>query len=84
MVATEALAHGLPVITTTAGGLLEALGTTADGERPGLLVPAGDAPALARRHFHVVDRRGPAGASAAAAYAEAARAADLVDDNRAG
>jgi glycosyltransferase involved in cell wall biosynthesis len=48
MVVTEALAHGLPVITTTTGGLPDALGATADGVRPGLLVPAGDAPALAR------------------------------------
>jgi glycosyltransferase involved in cell wall biosynthesis len=47
MVVSEALAHGLPVITTTAGGLPDALGATPDGVRPGLLVPAGDAPALA-------------------------------------
>lgn len=47
MVVTEALAHGLPVITTTTGGLPDALGATADGVRPGLLVPVGDAPALA-------------------------------------
>jgi glycosyltransferase involved in cell wall biosynthesis len=47
MVVTEALAHGLPVITTTAGGLPDALGATPDGVRPGLLVPAGDAAALA-------------------------------------
>jgi glycosyltransferase involved in cell wall biosynthesis len=48
MVVTEALAHGLPVITTTTGGLPDALGATPGGVRPGLLVPAGDAPALAR------------------------------------
>ena len=47
MVVTEALAHGLPVITTTSGGLPDALGATADGVRPGLLVPVGDALALA-------------------------------------
>jgi glycosyltransferase involved in cell wall biosynthesis len=41
------LAHGLPVITTTAGGLPDALGAAPDGVRPGLLVPPGDAPALA-------------------------------------
>lgn len=46
MVVTEALGHALPVITTTAGGLPGALGTTADGERPGLLVPPGDVAAL--------------------------------------
>lgn len=48
MVVTEALSRALPVITTTAGGLSDALGVTADGERPGLLVPPGDAAELAR------------------------------------
>jgi glycosyltransferase involved in cell wall biosynthesis len=48
MVVTEALARGLPVITTRTGGLPDALGATTDGLRPGLLVPVGDAPALAR------------------------------------
>jgi glycosyltransferase involved in cell wall biosynthesis len=48
MVVTEALAHGLPVIATTTGGLPHALGVTVDGVRPGLLVPVGDASALAR------------------------------------
>ena len=47
MVVTEALAHGLPVITTASGGLPDALGAAPDGIRPGLLVPAGDAPAVA-------------------------------------
>jgi glycosyltransferase involved in cell wall biosynthesis len=47
MVITEALAHGLPVIATAVGGLPEALGTTPDGRRPGLLVPPGDGLALA-------------------------------------
>jgi glycosyltransferase involved in cell wall biosynthesis len=47
MAVTEALAHGLPVITTTTGGLPDALGAAPDGVRPGLLVPPGDAPALA-------------------------------------
>jgi glycosyltransferase involved in cell wall biosynthesis len=42
MVVTEALARGLPVITTAVGGLPEALGEVADGSRPGLLVPPGD------------------------------------------
>jgi len=42
MVVTEALARGLPVIATEAGGLREALGQGADGFRPGLLVPPGD------------------------------------------
>jgi glycosyltransferase involved in cell wall biosynthesis len=47
MTVTEALAHGLPVLATEAGGLPEALGFTADGRRPGLLVPADDPAALA-------------------------------------
>ena len=47
MVVTEALARGLPVIATAVGGLPEALGRTAGGRRPGLLVPPGDSAALA-------------------------------------
>ncbi len=47
MVVAEAVAHGLPVIATSVGGVSEALGHDADGRRPGLLVPPGDATALA-------------------------------------
>ncbi len=47
MVVTEALAHGVPVIASNVGGVSEALGQTADGRRPGELVPAGEATALA-------------------------------------
>lgn len=47
MVVTEALARGLPVVGSDVGGLPEALGETPSGERPGLLVPAGDTRALA-------------------------------------
>lgn len=47
MVVSEALAHGLPVIATSAGGIPEALGVARDGSRPGVLVPSGDAGALA-------------------------------------
>jgi glycosyltransferase involved in cell wall biosynthesis len=47
MVVAEALARGLPVITTDAGGLPTTLGRAADGTRPGLLVPPGDPVALA-------------------------------------
>jgi glycosyltransferase involved in cell wall biosynthesis len=46
MVVTEALAHGLPVVATDVGGVPEALGCGADGDRPGLLVPSGDSAAL--------------------------------------
>jgi glycosyltransferase involved in cell wall biosynthesis len=47
MVVTEALAHGLPVVATEVGGVPEALGHGANGDRPGLLVPQGDPIALA-------------------------------------
>jgi glycosyltransferase involved in cell wall biosynthesis len=47
MTVTEALAHGLPVLAADVGGLPEALGSTADGTRPGQLVPPGDPAALA-------------------------------------
>lgn len=47
MVVTEALARGLPVIASAVGGVPEALGTTPEGEPPGLLVTPGDAAALA-------------------------------------
>lgn len=47
MVVTEALARGLPVITTAVGGLPEALGTAPDGSLPGVLIPPDDPAALA-------------------------------------
>ncbi|SCL33894.1 Glycosyl transferases group 1 [Micromonospora rhizosphaerae] len=47
MVVTEALARGVPVLGTDAGGLPEALGHAPDGSRPGLLVPPADPEALA-------------------------------------
>ena len=47
MVVTEALARGLPVVATEVGGVPEALGHGAGGDRPGLLVPPGDGAALA-------------------------------------
>jgi glycosyltransferase involved in cell wall biosynthesis len=47
MAVTEALAHGLPVVAATVGGLPEAIGTNADGTPPGQLVPPGDPAALA-------------------------------------
>jgi len=63
MTVTEALAHGVPVIAAAAGGLPEALGFTADGTRPGQLVPPDDPAALAaaladwlgdERHRHLL------------------------------
>ena len=48
MVVTESLARGLPVLASDVGGVSEALGVLPDGRRPGLLLPAGDADALAR------------------------------------
>jgi glycosyltransferase involved in cell wall biosynthesis len=47
MAVTEALAHGLPVIAAAVGGLPEALGSNADGTRPGQLISPGDPAALA-------------------------------------
>lgn len=46
MVIAEALARGVPVVATEVGGVPEALGHGADGNRPGLLVPPGDPAAL--------------------------------------
>lgn len=46
MVVTEALARGLPVLSTTGSAVGLALGTTASGP-PGVLVPPGDVDALA-------------------------------------
>lgn len=47
MVVTEALARGIPVLTTTADALPETLGRAPDGSVPGLLVPPDDPAALA-------------------------------------
>jgi glycosyltransferase involved in cell wall biosynthesis len=46
MVVTEALARGLPVIATDVGGVMEALGHSGNGFRPGLLAPPDDPAAL--------------------------------------
>jgi glycosyltransferase involved in cell wall biosynthesis len=47
MVVADALAHGIPVLTTDTGALPATLGRLPDGSRPGLLVPSDDVPALA-------------------------------------
>lgn len=47
MVVTEALARGLPVLATDAGGVSEALGATPDGQRPGMLTEVDSAAGLA-------------------------------------
>jgi glycosyltransferase involved in cell wall biosynthesis len=67
MVVTEALSRGVPVIAADVGGVPEALGTTADGSRPGLLAPPGDVTALAdtlRLWLTDGDRRGALRAAA--------------------
>jgi len=47
MVVTEALARGIPVLTSDAGGLPETLGRDPGGRVPGVVVQSGDAAALA-------------------------------------
>lgn len=42
MVVTEALARGIPVVATTAGGLATTLGIVEERGRPGMLVPPDD------------------------------------------
>jgi glycosyltransferase involved in cell wall biosynthesis len=47
MVVTEALARGIPVLATAVGGVPEALGSAADGSRPGILIEPDEPAALA-------------------------------------
>ena len=47
IVASEALARGIPVLATDVGGVREALGASSRGAVPGLLVPSDDPTALA-------------------------------------
>jgi glycosyltransferase involved in cell wall biosynthesis len=54
MVATEALARGIPVLATAVGGVPETLGHDATGRFPGIMVPSAGVAALAaglRRWF---------------------------------
>jgi len=47
MAVAEALAHGLPVVSTTTGAIPELVGASDNGEQPaGLLVPPGDVEAM--------------------------------------
>lgn len=48
MVVIEALAHGVPVVASSVGGVPEALGHDPEGRRPGLLLRAGEGPVLGR------------------------------------
>ena len=70
MVLTEALARGLPVVSTTGGAIPHTLPPEA-----GILVPPGDAPALAAALRSLLAAGGASGASAAARRARLASAA---------
>ena len=48
LVITEALAHGLPVVATSVGGVAEAMGSAPDAVLPGLLVPTSEPDELGR------------------------------------
>jgi glycosyltransferase involved in cell wall biosynthesis len=71
MAFAEAMAHGLPIIATTAGAIPETVPREA-----GLLVPAGDAPALARALRRVIAEPGLAVRLAAGARAAGRRLPD--------
>jgi glycosyltransferase involved in cell wall biosynthesis len=61
MVVTEALARGIPVLTSDVDALPDTLGHAPDGSVPGLLVPPGDAAALSealRRYLIDASLRG--------------------------
>jgi glycosyltransferase involved in cell wall biosynthesis len=60
MVVTEALARGIPVVTSEVDALPDTLGQAPDGGGPGMLVPPGDAGALSaalRRYLTDADLR---------------------------
>lgn len=76
MVITEALAHGLPVLTTTGGALADTLPPGS-----GVAVPPGDVPALAAALRHLI---GDTSARHALRAGARARRADLPDWTAAG
>jgi glycosyltransferase involved in cell wall biosynthesis len=69
-VVTEAMAAGVPVVATRGGGVDEIVRTGADGLDTGLLVPPGDADALAEAVLDVLDQPEAALARAARAHAD--------------
>ena len=71
MAFAEAMAHGLPIIATAAGAIPETVPREA-----GLLVPAGDAPALARALRRVIAQPALAAGLAAGSRAAGARLPD--------
>ena len=71
MAFAEAMAHGLPIIATTAGAIPDTVPRQA-----GLLVPAGDAPALARALRRVIAEPALAARLAAGARAAGGRLPD--------
>ncbi len=81
MVVTEALARGIPVLTSDVDALPDTLGHAPDGSVPGILVPPGDATALSealRRYLTDASLRGRLRESARE------RRRDLEDWNAAG
>jgi len=83
-VVVEAMARGVPVVATAAGGVLEILAPDDDGAPLGLLVPPGDHEALGRAVVDALDDPDAARARARRAHAAAlrrfpvARTADVV------
>lgn len=75
MVVAEALAHGLPVVTTTGGALADTLPPTA-----GLHVPPGDAPALAEALSTLLWHEGGRSERYARLRAGAVAARDTLND----
>ena len=71
MAFAEAMAHGLPIVATAAGAIPETVPREA-----GLLVPAGDAPALARALRRVITQPALAAGLAAGSRAAGARLPD--------